>query len=235
MSSIVPFQILFCLVMYTPGFSAQRGEAHLYPQHLVGGQEVKAGGSEPSSSEFGASLSFRDCSNKQTKSRNERVARAQRIRALAALPGDLGSIPGPYTQLALQLLFRGIRHLYTEIRAGKTPMCIKTVTYKLLRKDKSRDEDWPRPSRPEPGIQTSFAAAPWLPPPTTARPATPAPRRGGASPFVVGPSFPGHQAALGGAMQMRHSGAGRLRGGGRGGSVGGRRSLRQEERTRPAA
>ncbi|ELW71299.1 Ornithine decarboxylase antizyme 2 [Tupaia chinensis] len=42
-------------------------------------------------------------------------------------------------------------------------------------------------------------------------PGAPARRRGGAVPFVVGPSFPGHRAALGGAMQMRHSGAGRLR------------------------
>jgi hypothetical protein len=42
---------------------------------------------------------------------------AQQFRALADLPEDLGSISSTHIQ--------GMRHLYTDMHAGKTPMYIK--------------------------------------------------------------------------------------------------------------
>ena len=52
---------------------------------------------------------------------------AQQLRALAALPEDLGSIPSTNVAVCtcLYLQFPGIQHPRTHIHAGKTLMHIK--------------------------------------------------------------------------------------------------------------
>jgi len=70
---------------------------------------------------------FRELTATNTGDKKKVRGLAQQLRALAALPEDLGSIPNNHIAAhnCLQLQFQGIQHPHTDIHAGKTPMHMK--------------------------------------------------------------------------------------------------------------
>jgi hypothetical protein len=61
------------------------------------------------------------------KNKREAGEMAQRLRALAALPEDLGSIPNTHMAAhnSLELLFQETQYLHKDMHEGKSTMYIK--------------------------------------------------------------------------------------------------------------